>query len=139
MPNVEFKNLIDFKKMGDEVVQRKSVAFGQAVQIETGEIVRRTQSGIDVNGSPFKAYSKEYAAYKKKKGRNATPDLTFSGKMLGSIKATVKATATKFFAEIKFSSATEAAKAKGNLKKRKFFGLSDEQIQRIRDAITNTK
>lgn len=53
-------------------------------------ILQRSQRGVDVNGSPFVAYSPKYAKFREKKGRNATPvDLTFTGLMNKSMTVTV--------------------------------------------------
>jgi hypothetical protein len=46
-------------------------------------IKQRTQEEkVDYKRRPFKAYSEDYKKLRLRKGRNATPDLTFSGKML---------------------------------------------------------
>lgn len=100
---------------------------------EAGEIVQRTQSGKNINGGGFTKYSAGYAEYKSKKGRRASPpDLTFTGNMLKSIRSTVTVSASIITGFISLLP-SQAIKAFANqvLNKRPFFGLSNEQKQRI--------
>lgn len=51
-------------------------------------IKRRTQKGKDFEDEDFKPYSKNYARYRGRKGRNETPvDLLFEGLMLAGLTA----------------------------------------------------
>lgn len=51
-------------------------------------IKRRTQKGKDFEDNDFKPYSKKYAKYRDRKGRNTTPvDLLFEGLMLAGLTA----------------------------------------------------
>ena len=65
-------------------------------------------------------------------------DLTLSGNMLNAIDTKTEDTPTGAVATIFFSSALEAAKAQGNQKKRRFFGLADEAVQRIKRKLLGT-
>lgn len=117
-----------------------SEAFEQAISDEATRIVVRTQRGLDVDGNPFPEYSKQYAKVRRNAGRRTSPvDLTFTGQMLNSIQTRVTRALGKITGEIFFSSASEAAKARGNQKLRSFFGLSDEQVERIKDKMQKAK
>jgi hypothetical protein len=110
--------------------------FDKAVQVEVSRMSARTRSGNDVNDQSFDPYSPGYAAFKKKKGRSASPvDLTFKGSMLRAITQKVFKQGGSLVAEVFFNSALESKKAEGNLKKRDFFGFSDEQLERIKRKI----
>lgn len=100
------------------------------------EIVLRTQDGVDVNGMPFAEYEEKYAKYRERKGRQTDPvNLLFTGNMQAAITTDVQETPQGARGRIYFNSALEAAKAQGNQKKRRFFGLSEEQVQRIRSRL----
>lgn len=82
-------------------------------------IEERTRKGQGYKGA-FASYTPEYAAFREIADRGSTPDLQFTGQMLGSMAARSDRTQ----AEIFFTSATESAKASGNNKKRPFFGFN---------------
>lgn len=93
------------------------------------EIVQRTESGKSVNGGSFKSYTPEYRKFRSKKNRSTTPDLRFTGRMLGSITQRVRKRGKSWIAEIFFASALEDKKAQANQKIRDFFGLSKKQLR----------
>lgn len=138
---------------------RKEAAFELERRLEEaiGEIVTRTQSGKGVNGEPLKPYTREWRNIKNgltpsgkptskltKRRRNRrssgiqargdTVNLTYTAKMLQSIRAKVSSTADKLIGRL-FFLPSQAGKAKGNHEKRPFFGLSDSQIAKIMAAI----
>lgn len=146
-------NLGRFKKAFFEEKQRK---LGQALQLKASEIVKRTQGGHDIGGGAFKDYDPDYrdwktgnkkssAAKKWRKfmsavggrsripaaGRSGTPDLTLSGRMLGSVQATVTIEGDQIKGKIFVPAGEEAQKARWNMVKRPFFGLSDTQKRAI--------
>lgn len=103
-----------------------------ALEAEKAEIDKRTTSGRDVDGGAFDEYSEGYAKFKAKRGRKASPpDLTFTGSMLRAMTVEVTREGQKLIGRIFFNSAREAAKAAGNMRTRRFFGLSRDQIKRI--------
>jgi hypothetical protein len=62
-----------------------------AGQREITRIRKRTLQGTDVDGSPFAPYSKSYAKYRAKRGRNVSPvDLLFHGIMQTSLTVEVR-------------------------------------------------
>ena len=106
--------------------------FERAIQDEATRMVLRTRSGTDVNGQAFAPYSKTYAKRREKAGRNTSPvDLTVTGKMLAAVQAKVEKLAGKVVGTIFVNSAAEAVKAAGNQRTRPWFGLSDEQVNRL--------
>lgn len=110
--------------------------FEQAISDETTRMIARFQRGVDVEGGSFVPYTKPYARYKAKRGRRTTPvDLTFTGSMARAITYRIKKLGNKLRAEVFFSNAKDAAKASGNLKTRRFFGFSSEQLRRIKTVI----
>jgi hypothetical protein len=116
-----------------DVLARKKKAFMVAVQDQIAIIQARTQKGIDADGSGFAPYTPKY---REKRARNndqtEPPNLTVKGNMLASIRlSNTRETPTGISTEIVFGSDEEARKARGNMKKRKFFALSDEQKQDI--------
>ena len=61
----------------------KAAAIGTATDIR-----KRTETqGLDVKGKEFKPYSKDYREYRKQRGRSDKPNLSFSARMLGSMRA----------------------------------------------------
>lgn len=125
----------DFAKMSDELNRLLEDTFDSAILDEVEELVSRTESGLDVNGARFVAYSPAYAAKRAEAGKGTRPNLTWSGNMLVSITHTVRRVGKSIIGTVFFNSSKEALKAEGNMKNREFFGFSEEQIQNIKEAI----
>ena len=68
------------------------VSFYRGVGIDAHKSIRvRTETKkVDFEGKGFKAYTPDYAAFRTQKGRSATPNLSFTGAMLGSIQVLAK-------------------------------------------------
>lgn len=113
---------------------------------EARAIIKRTQSGQDIDFAPFKPYS---AAYKKwKEGHTASGkrlatkrnplkaavtsvvNLTLTGNMLKSLRTRVRPTDYGIQGEI-FLMGREADKGRWNQRLRKWFGFDREQLKRI--------
>lgn len=102
------------------------------------EISRRTRGGQTVDGGAMQPYSDPYRKFKVDRGRNATPDLTFTGSMLRGIQTTVQRTKFGLLGRM-FFLASEAVKARvhhlgapaKNIPARPFFALSKEQIRQL--------
>lgn len=156
---IEIKNADVIVRLVKEKLEKAKKALEPALQDEATRIVLRSRSGVDVEGKAFAKYTDAYNKRKAslrsgfttrsgKKGKNAKQvkgpfsatqqqvDLTLSGNMLNSIQVEVKDTSDGATGRIYFNSALEAAKAQGNQKKRRFFGLSDEQVSRIKKKLT---
>jgi hypothetical protein len=100
-------------------------------------ILDRTEKGVDVNGSRFAPYSKEYKkslAFKAfKKGNKVNLELT--GQMLGTMEV-LDTTGSQI--EIGWEDPVENAKAFNHntgdtLPKRRFFDLSEKEIKSIKE------
>ena len=129
--NVTWKTSISDKMQ--DVLARKKKAFLVAVQDQIAIIQARTQKGLDFENKGFAEYTDKYKEKRKKGGNQIDPpNLTITGNMLASIRlSNTRETPTGISTEIVFGSDQEARKARGNMKKRKFFALSDEQKQDI--------
>lgn len=94
-------------------------------------IDNRTTNGFDINGNRFKRYSKKYADYRVKKGRNPYPvDLQFTGRMLNSMRSKKMNYFTRL---VFFRGAENNKKAAMNNKSRQFFGLNRKEQSRVAD------
>jgi len=92
-------------------------------------IKQRTAQGKDVRDQLFKPYSEKYKLFRQEKGRDTgTPNLFFSGQMLGAMTHKVEGDDT---VKIFFADSQAAAKASGNQRKRAFFGLSADEVRQI--------
>ena len=128
---VDLKTDLDFEAMKRTALDRLERETQRAVSDETTALIMRTRRGVDVEGRGFAPYSESYADYKAEKGRNRTPDLTFTGKMLAAITHRIERRATELLGEVFFNSTAEAQKARFNQATRRFFGFSKEQVGRI--------
>lgn len=160
---IEFKTNVNFARISEELERKKKLGLEHGLIQARREIIERTQQqGVDVDGAEFTAYTPAYAAFKYlKKGRGGfsrsekkklkqssvirgkfsnfgRPNLTLTGVMLQSIATGVSYSFGKgreLLGAIYFSSAREAVKALGNMRKRRFFALSDSQIGKIKQRI----
>ena len=98
------------------------------------DIIDRTQSGKDVNNLGFKSYTRLYAMRKQKEFGTATVNLTRTQKMLNSITYKEIPKGLRFY----FNASEQSTKAYHNqiTNKRKFFGLSNDSLQKIRKFIS---
>lgn len=129
--SIEIIKKPDFRQIAKSSMDAMERELTKIMEEAVTEIVRRTQSGTDVNGRSFDKYSPSYAKFREKKGRNAKVDLTFTGRMMGSMTSTVNRTRSAIEGRIFFRSPKEAAKARGNQSLRNFFALSKQQIKEI--------
>lgn len=129
-----FDNLSETRRRYGAIQQRLSKNKREAMLaaiLQAQTIIKtRTAKGVDVSGAPFKPYSKTYEAFRKSKGRSATPNLMFSGRMLNSMKATANKNKGVLF----FSRSEESKKAAFNNRTRRFFDLSKKELGRIQDV-----
>lgn len=98
------------------------------------DIIDRTQSGKDIDGVGFKSYTRLYAMRKQKEFGTATVNLTRTQKMLNSITYKEIPKGLRFY----FNASEQSTKAYHNqiTNKRKFFGLSNDSLQKIRKFIS---
>lgn len=138
-------NKITWKRPVKEIIKpildAKKKVFLEAVSDEIAIIQARTQKGLDVDDATFAPYVPQYA--KKRKANSdqvSPPNLTITGSMLSSIRrgATTE-TDTGISTTLEFGSKIESDKARGNMKKRKFFALSEKQLKEITNRVNKGK
>jgi len=96
-----------------------------ATQVQKQIRIRTEADGVDYRGNAFKPYKPKYAEYRAKKGRTTVPNLSFTGAMLGG----VRAIGHRNSGEIKLTG-EQAAKAWGNEQRgRVFFKPSREDYR----------
>lgn len=133
----EVSQTIDLKDVfGVPIVANDQLAeaIGQAM---IDKIVKRTESGIDVDGKAFKKYSKEYkdSLAFKAFGKDGSVNLRLTGQMLDTLDVKdIKASKIK----IGWDDSIENAKAFNHntgdtLPKRQFFGITDKELAEIKD------
>tara|TARA_R100000951_G_scaffold114049_1_gene117433 strand:- start:54 stop:476 length:423 start_codon:yes stop_codon:yes gene_type:complete len=115
------------ENMQEEVRDKIQSALYRVAQIGINIILDRTESGRGFEGGQFKPYREKYAAFRAEQGRGTTPNLNFTGQMLGSI--TSKANSKQ--AEIFFRGATASAKASKNNNSRPFFGFNRAEKRKL--------
>lgn len=114
------------KRRGINLSQAISSSLSKTAQHGVNIILDRTEKGVGYKGA-FKPYSDAYSLFRAEAGRSQTPDLNFTGQMLGSM--TTKVSGNQ--AEIFFSSAQQSRKASANNKSRPFFGFSREESKEL--------
>ena len=95
----------------------------------------RTRQGKSVNGGGFKKYSKGYARKRAKRGATLTPNLFFTGEMLGNM-SFKKLSSTK--GQVFFPRRTENIKAFFNDQSRPFFSVNRQEEDRAVDIFRKT-
>ena len=98
-------------------------------------IKERTRKGISVQGSRFKPYSKGYAKKRAKRGSTLTPNLFFSGQMLGNM-SFKKLSQTK--GQVFFPNRTQNIKAFFNDETRPFFDVNRKEEERAIKIFSKT-
>lgn len=116
----------DIRKLSKKALARVDEGLNQAAIRATELILDRTARGMGVEGR-FKAYSASYEKRKLKRGHSATPNLFYSGNMLGAMAIRNG----KDYAEIYFRGAVENKKAAFNNELRPFFALNDDEMKDI--------
>ena len=119
-----------FGKFTSRMRRNEKPAMLAAISQARTIIAERTAKGVDVNNAPFKPYTATYAAFRSRNGRTVNPNLMFTGRMLASMKVT----ADKRKGVLFFSRSEEARKAAFNNRTRRFFDLSKNELNRIRDV-----
>jgi len=95
----------------------------------------RTRQGTSVNGGGFKKYSKGYAKVRAKRGATLTPNLFFTGQMLGNM-TFKKLSSTK--GQVFFPNRTQNIKAFFNDQSRPFFSVNKQEEDRAVDIFRKT-
>lgn len=153
--SIEYRSTFDAEKLKKEILEKRERALRITLEQEVGEIQKRTGQGIDADGRGFVKYSPAYGRAKAFATGRTTPDLIgfrykrqdgqasraksggTGGEMLRSMTSKVEKVANGLIGIIYFNGALQAAKAHGNMRYRKFFALSKDQIKRFIDAMRN--
>lgn len=137
---IEVKNAEILIKLPEERLKAIDQRFEQVLSDEATQIELRTLRGVDVNGNTFAPYEPKYAKKRGDEGRRVSPpNLLVTGNMLNAITTKVVRTLETVLGTIFFNSTQEALKARGNQQKRRFFGLSEEQVKRLTDKLRGAK
>lgn len=112
------------------------VGMERAITRIKGDIGRKTERGVDFEGKRFKPYSKFTKALKQATGRRVDPpNLTQTGQMLANMSTRATSNLTETVGEIFFVGAFAATKAEANNETRRFFDLTDKQVDRVQQDI----
>lgn len=132
---VEIKNFVNIKLKIKDNLEKKHQNFRLAVSDLQTKIVIDTEAGKDIFGNTFeKKYSEPYRKWREKKGyRTDPPNLRVTGTMMRSLNTRFEVLGDSIRAIMGFSDSSE--KVKGNLKYRKFFGLTAESIKEIKKRL----
>lgn len=122
----------NFKKIEKRIVNSRIKKLEQLSSEIILGIINRTQKGKNISLQSFKRYTREYAKAKAKAHGSSKPNLTREQSMLNSITSK----RLKNGIRIGFGSVSEAKKAQGNQKKRKFFGLDKKQRAWIKKKLS---
>ena len=95
----------------------------------------RTRQGKSVNGGGFKSYSKGYARKRSQRGATLTPNLFFTGQMLGNM-SFKKLSSTK--GQVFFPNRTQNIKAFFNDQSRPFFSVNRQEEDKAVDIFRKT-
>lgn len=98
-------------------------------------IKKRTEKGQSVNGGAFKPYSRQYRKVRAKRGASTTPNLFFSGQMLGNMTFKVLG---RNRSKVFFPNTTQNTKAFFNDKTRPFFDVNNKEEDRAIEVFRKT-
>lgn len=117
-----------------ENIQEK---FGRGLEDIATRLQADAASGKDIEGKTFDKYNDKYKAWRGEKGyQTAPPNLTITGTMLSSIRTDIRKEGANVVGRISVND--DPKKVEGNLKYRKFFGLSKERLAELKKKIGAT-
>lgn len=131
---MKVKKQPNFKKIKDGINKKVYKALETSGNLTILALKKRVKRGSDADGAAFKSLSKETIARKSKLGRKSM--FEDSGDMLRSITHKTKKNNLKLY----FDDANENKKAYNNIyiHKRDFFELSDKEINKVVDKISDS-
>lgn len=134
---IEIKNMVNIKVKIDKNIEQKAIKFETAVSDFVTKNLLDVEKGKDIFGNTFDDYNPKYEAWRKEIGKRGNPpNLRLSGNMMKSLNYRMNRLTNQFTAIIGFSD--NSAKVKGNLQKRKFFGLTKEALDKIKKRVGGT-
>jgi len=123
------KNIADVaNKERKRIMRKKRMALLRTAIHGTNIILDRTEKGYGYNGA-FKSYSPGYSLKRAAEGRTLTPNLFYTGRMLGSMTQKV---ISNDEARIFFTNADSSIKAAENERTRPFFGFNEGEKNQLR-------
>jgi len=122
-------------KIKRKVPSASAKGIARASTFIQNAIKDRTRQGKSVNGGGFKRYSKSYAKQRAKRGASTTPNLFFSGQMLGNM-SFKKLSSTK--GQVFFPNRTQNTKAFFNDQTRPFFSVNRSEEDKAVDIFRKT-
>ena len=132
-------NVTAVKGALDKIKRKVPSASAKGIAIAStfiqNAIKDRTRQGKSVNGGGFKRYSKAYARKRAKRGSSLTPNLFFSGQMLGNM-SFKKLSSTK--GQVFFPNRTQNIKAFFNDQTRPFFSVNKKEEDRAVEIFRKT-
>lgn len=134
---LKIENLGVIERAVKQRMEKLKPVFKEALGVEKERIKTRTQSGLDVDGDKFIAY-RPYTVKNRRRFRKqvAHVDLTFDGDMFRAFKVLFSESESSTTGTLTFG--TESWKVLSNeAYDRKFFGLSNEQIEIIKNKLRN--
>lgn len=140
---LKVENLQVIEQAVKEHLNKLKPVFKEALKVENERIKTRTQMGLNADGAPFanNKYSKKWAKRREAAHLQTNHvDLTFSGGMFRAMKASFTSDETSTTGVISFVDKDEAKKAiEHEMYGRYFFGLTNEQIEIIKNKLRNVK
>lgn len=134
--SISIKNNTHIAARIKKKLENKRKVFDVQMQEAASDIVERTTAGLDVDGFTFDEYSEAYELRREKKNyQTYPPNLTVTGNMLKALRSRVRVVGDKLEGVISWHDQTERKKARGNQNHRNFFGLSDQQVEKIKQKI----
>lgn len=129
---VKYSGLDAFDKALKKRLEKMPNRLNSGLKVEANQIKARTQAGVDLYGSPFKDYSLYWAQERASRGlQTDIVDLTFTGRMLNSMRTRVSSSGTKIYGEIYFTGNQDDKVFELEKDGRRFFGLTDKQVRNI--------
>jgi len=137
--NIKVENLEGIQRSIEARLQQMKPAFKEALDVEKERIKARTQSGLDVDGNTFKYYRPFTVKNRRKNKKQVNHvDLTFSGDMFRAFKALYSEDQWKITGVLTFGNESDKVLSNESYG-RNFFGLSNEQVEIIKNKLRNAK
>ena len=133
---MRIKKTPNYKKVKKDINKKVYKALETSGTSTILALKKRIKKGVDAKGGKFKSLNAKYKGIKSKLGKKAM--FEFNGDMLRSI--THKGDQNKNSLKLYFDDGNENNKAYYNtyINKRDFFELSDKEIKKIEDRISDS-
>ena len=127
---VEISGRLLSSRITDNLEEQLEKKVEQSLKRAISNIRKRTKSGRDSSGHHFRRYTPGYAKFKASKGLPTSPvDLTFTGKMLNSLRGRMIRRPRSIAAEISVND--DERKVRGVQRLRRFLGFTQNDATEI--------